>query len=284
MMSDSSEFSPKALAFDALVRSRFAEKGFSPDPVPRNTLRHLVELTQLSPSSWNMQPFRIILAQNAQMRTAIAERAMLGGNVDTVKSAPLLAVFVADNDPAQSARKLVELERKQQQEFRKGGGATQTDGRGMLATASVFFARGWLARRALQLGSHLMSPITPSPKLGFSTEEWASKNVGLAAMTFMLAASSHDLISCPMEGFDERRLKGLLAIPDKGYHVPLVVAVGFPRNAATEQQKAREHNSGAEKIDVSSAATEAASQRLRRVRFPLEHICFGEKFGMPADL
>jgi nitroreductase len=31
----------------------------------------------------------------------------------------------------------------------------------------------------------------------------------------MLAASSHGLHTCPMEGFDGRRIKGVLNIPDR---------------------------------------------------------------------
>lgn len=274
----SSSFSPKAQAFDALVRSRFSDKSFASSPIPSHVLRHMLELTQLSPSSFNMQPFRIVIVQSAQMRNAVADRAMLGGNIDAVRKAPVLAVFVADSDPTRSARKLVELENERQQQQHGSntsvGARVINDGRGVFSAASVFYARGWLARRALQFGAHLLSPITPSPLLGFSMEEWASKNTSLAAMTFMLAASSHDLISCPMEGFDERRMKSLLSIPEQGYHVPMVVAVGYPKT----------QNVGGGEPNTNKPPSPPQPPLQRRVRFPLDYCCFGERFNEKLDI
>ncbi len=44
-------------------------------------------------------------------------------------------------------------------------------------------------------------------------------------MIFMLAAESHGLATCPMEGYDENRVRSILNIPSH-YAVPLIVAVG----------------------------------------------------------
>jgi nitroreductase len=48
----------------------------------------------------------------------------------------------------------------------------------------------------------------------------------LAAATYMIAASGAGLATCPMEGFDEERLKKLLAIP-RYMSVPAIVATGY---------------------------------------------------------
>ncbi|CAN0171505.1 unnamed protein product, partial [Hapterophycus canaliculatus] len=42
-----------------------------------------------------------------------------------------------------------------------------------------------------------------------------------------LAATSCGLASCPMEGFDMRRMRKALRIPLR-YSVPIVVSVGYP--------------------------------------------------------
>jgi nitroreductase len=61
---------------------------------------------------------------------------------------------------------------------------------------------------------------------------WLAKQVGLSAMNFMLAAHAAGLASCPMEGFDSRRVGRVLGLPS---HVEpmLVVPVGY---AATSNQ------------------------------------------------
>jgi nitroreductase len=57
-------------------------------------------------------------------------------------------------------------------------------------------------------------------------QAWAYKNTALLAQTFVYAAESHGLSTAMMEGFDPRRTKEILRIPDR-YAVPLVVATGY---------------------------------------------------------
>lgn len=45
---------------------------------------------------------------------------------------------------------------------------------------------------------------------------WATKSTALAAQNLMLALRAHGYDSCPMEGFDEHRVKKLLNLPGKG--------------------------------------------------------------------
>ena len=42
----------------------------------------------------------------------------------------------------------------------------------------------------------------------------------------MYAAEAHDVNTCPMEGFDDTRVRRALDIPDR-YSVPVVIAAGY---------------------------------------------------------
>jgi len=53
-----------------------------------------------------------------------------------------------------------------------------------------------------------------------------AKQVSLAAMNFMLAAASGGLGTCPMEGFDESRVKKILGIGREKV-VVLMMPVGY---------------------------------------------------------
>ena len=55
----------------------------------------------------------------------------------------------------------------------------------------------------------------------------------LAAQTMLLASTAAGLSSCPMEGFDGRRVRRALRIPRR-YSVPLIVAVGHPTPLARD--------------------------------------------------
>lgn len=51
-----------------------------------------------------------------------------------------------------------------------------------------------------------------------------------APQELLLAATSHGLATCPMEGFDMRRLRKALRIPLR-YSIPIVVCIGYPSEA-----------------------------------------------------
>lgn len=82
-------------ALEIISRNRHAEKSFSQKDVPSATIRKIVELTQLAPSSFNLQPYKIILIKSDEMKDMVAE-AMSPGNVRHVKNAAYTAVFAAD--------------------------------------------------------------------------------------------------------------------------------------------------------------------------------------------
>lgn len=78
----------------------------------------------------------------------------------------------------------------------------------------------------------------------------------------MLAAAAHGLDTCPMEGFDGRRIQQALRIPAQRYTIPLVVATGY-----------------AKPEDKAKAAEKGGGGNRRSPRFPPETVVFKECFG-----
>lgn len=88
--------------------------------------------------------------------------------------------------------------------------------------------------------STVMSPIQAVPS-NVPTIAWSFKQTAFAAANFIYAAQAHGLVTCPMEGFDEVRLRSALDIPDR-YAVPVVVCLGFPKQeggASSSKQSSR---------------------------------------------
>ena len=76
-----------------------------------------------------------------------------------------------------------------------------------------------------------------------------------------------------MEGYDARRLKEILRIPER-YGAPLVVATGYEYDAPPVV-----HELGEEQDEV-----EETSIRRRTPRLDLSDVFFGDTFGAPLDL
>ena len=64
------------------------------------------------------------------------------------------------------------------------------------------------------------------------------KSCALAAQTFMLSISAEGFHTCPMEGFDELRLKRYLKLP-KGAEINMVVSVGAGTEAGVWGERNR---------------------------------------------
>jgi nitroreductase len=72
------------------IRVRRTTKKFKPDPIPEATLKELVALTLSAPSSFNLQPWRIVLVDDPEQRAALTKAAW---NQAQIATAPVTFVF-----------------------------------------------------------------------------------------------------------------------------------------------------------------------------------------------
>jgi nitroreductase len=72
------------------IRQRRTTKKFKPDPIPEATLQQLIDLTVAAPSSYNLQPWRIVLVTDPAKREALTKAAY---NQAQVATAPVTFVF-----------------------------------------------------------------------------------------------------------------------------------------------------------------------------------------------
>jgi nitroreductase len=64
--------------------------------------------------------------------------------------------------------------------------------------------------------------------------KWATKGTSLACQNLMIAAEAVGLNSCPMEGFDGRRLANYLGLSPKHHEIVMVIAIGKKSPSYTE--------------------------------------------------
>lgn len=91
---------------------------------------------------------------------------------------------------------------------------------------------------AIRLFSQHELPAETKSPLDAPTVAWAFKQTAIAATTLLYAAQDHSVATCPMEGFDDAKVRAVLEIPDR-YKVAIVVALGYPKEGAPVFDTAR---------------------------------------------
>lgn len=82
--------------FDDVVMSRRFSKNFDKErSIDPDLIEKLLKLSQTAPSSFNLQPYKIIVVQRESEKEALADT-MLGGNPQRVRDAPLTLVYLSD--------------------------------------------------------------------------------------------------------------------------------------------------------------------------------------------
>eukprot|EP00578_Thalassiosira_sp_NH16_P012262 CAMPEP_0181119198 /NCGR_PEP_ID=MMETSP1071-20121207/23480_1 /TAXON_ID=35127 /ORGANISM="Thalassiosira sp., Strain NH16" /LENGTH=310 /DNA_ID=CAMNT_0023203741 /DNA_START=10 /DNA_END=938 /DNA_ORIENTATION=+ len=222
-------------AFRRIVRSRESARRFEPHAsVPDRAWRDILEMTMTSPSGFNLQPTHVILLRCPRIKAALSEHAMLGfGNQYRTKDASAIAVFCADLEPSKRVDRIFQMERDSG--MRPDGylavlrvAASFLTGEG--TTASITGGGGGgssthLSTFLKQTFTHALSPVQPMPTME-NVESWSYKNAGIVAQTYTMAATAHGLKTCMMEGYDARRAKEILRVPER-YGIPLMVATGY---------------------------------------------------------
>ncbi len=82
-----------------------------------------------------------------------------------------------------------------------------------------------LFKRQLLRVAAWRKPLMRAPNSRAQMRIWAVKSTALAAQNLMLALQSHGYATCPMEGFDEVRLRKTLSIPRQALPI-MLLAVG----------------------------------------------------------
>ena len=169
-----------------------------------------------------------MLVRSQPIKDELSEGAMLGiGNQHRVRDASVTAVFLADLEPTKRINRIYELERGHRNVNYRSSFPLSTSfwiGEGHVATLIKDVTTSWL--RAVRQPMPEIEPV----------QAWSYKNTSLVAQTFVYGAQSYNLSTAMMEGYDPRRVKDILRIPDR-YAIPLMVATGYEYEGEEENYK-----------------------------------------------
>jgi nitroreductase len=194
---------------------------------------------------------------------------MIGkGNQYRTRDCSALVVFCSDLQPSLRIRRILELERDHKSHPR------HPDYLAMMPISTSFtLGEGHAATFLKQATMDFLSSTAnqPMPEID-SARVWSYKNTSLMVQSFVLAATSYSLQTSIMEGFDPRRIKDILHIPDDRYGIPMAVATGYEYCNADEDENATD-------VDESSGFHEPN----QTARLGMEELVFHDTFGVPIN-
>ncbi|HEV8714117.1 MAG TPA: nitroreductase family protein [Candidatus Binatia bacterium] len=82
-----------ALSFAAVVKRRAMIRAYKSDPVPEETIQHLLSYAVRAPSAGNLQPWEFIVVKNPETRAQLAKAAF---DQTSITSAPVIIATCAD--------------------------------------------------------------------------------------------------------------------------------------------------------------------------------------------
>ncbi len=165
--------------------------------VTQDLLTQMIELAAKAPSSFNLQPWNLMVLNDMEDKSRLRK---LAWDQPKVTEAPVVLVVLADKKGWQQGHSTME---KNWDEMLNSGTMAPEQREWFLdATKSLY---GWNADASLA---------------------FAAKNTGFFAMALMYAATSLGLCTHPMDGFDHEGVRKEFNIPDD-FWVPLLLAVGY---------------------------------------------------------
>ena len=207
-----------------LISQRRAVKLFEPVEISKDLRQQILNAARHAPSSFNLQPYRFYWVQS-DLKKATVARLCLSQKPAETASALIVAVADLKSLPVTSQAQL---------EWMRTSNLTEEKIRDYERKAKIgrilfkpgpfgiFAAIKWALFRLLNLRMVIGMP----PLFQQDLFKWATKSTSLACQNLMIAAEALGMNTCPMEGFDNRRLSRYLHLSDRHHEIVMVIALG----------------------------------------------------------
>jgi nitroreductase len=182
----------------AQLQWRYAVKKFDPSKkIPADAWDVLEQSLILTPSSFGLQPWKFFVVNNSELRQELLANSWNQAQVVEASHLVVLAIKKEMGD-AEVDRYIQDMSDKRN---------VPIDG---LAGLNKMI-KGFMA----------------NPDKGFTTDEWAIRQVYIAIGQFMTSAAMLGIDTCPMEGFNPAKYDEILGLTAQGYASVLVCPAGY---------------------------------------------------------
>ena len=169
--------------------------------IPEEKLKELLEIANLSPSSFNLQPWKVVVVKSPERKKILRKCAF---DQPKVEEASVVLIMVAD--PAAMEENVDRM-------------------------LDSWIKLGYMKPEMKETYRGMTNNLYGTPD-SERRKYFSVKNTTLFAMNLMLAAKGLGFETHPMDGFDEGCIKKEFNIPDDKI-IPMLVAVGYLRSGIT---------------------------------------------------
>jgi nitroreductase len=223
-------------ALDAIFYRR-AVKVFDPVEISETLRENILDAARHAPSSFNVQPYRLYWVGPGAKKAEVAKLCM--GQMPA-ETASALIVVVADIGSISATTRA-------QAEWMRASNFTEEKIRDYERTAKIgriLFMPGPFGifgafKRAVFGLLNVWKIIGMPPLSRQEIFKWATKSTSLACQNLMIAAEALGMNTCPMEGFDRRRLSQYLGLSRRYHEIVMVIAIGKKSHSYIEQPQWR---------------------------------------------
>jgi nitroreductase len=215
---------------EEIINYRRSVRHYKDEPLNSDKVKHCIELATLAPNSSNMQLWEFYHVIDTTILKKLSVACLNQGAATTAQQ---MVVFVTRQDLYRKrAAKMLGLETKNI--LKNSPEAKQAKriktwklyyGKVMPLLYMSFFGFLGVVRKILVNIVGLFRPIVYQVSEN-DMRVVVHKTCALAAQTFMLAMANENYDTCPMEGIDSKKVKGILKLP-YGAEINMVVSCGI---------------------------------------------------------
>jgi len=212
----------KSLEFYEAIRKRRSIRNYTDQPVPDQVIHRALDAALLAPNSSNLQTWGFYWVRSAEKKQKLVEACLSQRAARTAKE--LVVITAEPRRWNQNRRKMIaELERARAPSFMFP-----------YYQKLIPWTYGFQLFAPIKWGIlnlvGLFRPMVRRPWSFRDRAEVSIKSAALACENFMLAITAEGFGTCPMEGFDDSRVKRLLGLGFSD-RVVMVISVGAPETS-----------------------------------------------------
>ena len=210
--------------FFELINKRRSVRKFSDDEVPEVVMRKCLKASILAANSSNLQPWEFYWIRNKKKKQLVVKACF---SQNAAKTAKELVVAVSRIDTWKRNRDLILENYKKEEKLIPVVNKYYNKLIPFVYYHDRFGLAG-LIKRIIFIFINIVGyfKIVPrGPIYKHELFETVTKTTALACQNFMMALVAEGFDSCPMEGFDEKRIKKILKLNSK-CHVVMIFGIG----------------------------------------------------------
>lgn len=174
---------------------RYAVKQYSDELVSEDKIDQIIEAINLSASSCGIQPYRLFVITNPEMR----QRLSMGSFNAQIQASSHLLVFAALNEITSEYIADYIAMMEQQRNLENGASNILRD------TLISYFSTQTPEQNAI----------------------WSDKQAYIGLGTALIAAAELKVDATPMEGFDPKVFDEVIGLSEKGLHASVIISLGY---------------------------------------------------------